>query len=485
MYFDGKINKMWQVVDGQWRRIKGSNTTVVRQPDGQHLGFFTAEKGHGTGRDVASGVLNHLEHVLNLDIKDLICVGGDGCMVNLGPWSGVFTELENILKRPLQRVVCMLHHVELPLRALFHKIDGKRSGPESFTGPLGDLCRQEVWLYKLRKFPLIPADFPRLPQENYKKMSKDAKLMYNYCVGIVDGDIPLKLANRVIGQEFSARWITFGTRLLRLWVSEKYDRLPAEQQENLDTMAYYIVWVYYKVFSNIKFKDTIVDGPLHLFDEVRFAKQLLVGKGKAVEFETVKSSIQMNSSMAHPESTLLAMCGEGCDPIRLQGLAFIQEMLDIEKYEKTTSLLKKPLRAFELPYINFEAKNYFELMIIKYKPIHGSKPYFGRVLKQPYFRVFTPNSKARGEKWVKMTIPPLIRSMTPEEIQSLKTKPLEVDYPCHSQTVEHGVALSSKMAERYVRRDHQLQAVLQASDARKLQPGQVTHRGFRDAIKKM
>ena len=43
-------------------------------------------------------------------------------------------------------------------------------------------------------------------------MSKDAKLMYDYCVGIVDGEIPEKIAKRVIGQEFSARWITFGTR---------------------------------------------------------------------------------------------------------------------------------------------------------------------------------------------------------------------------------------------------------------------------------
>ena len=65
-----------------------------------------------------------------------------------------------------------------------------------------------------------------------------------------------------------------------------------------------------QVFSNIKFKSTILDGPKHLFDEVRLARELFDGSGKDIEYEAVKHSIQLNSSMGHPESILLAMCGK-------------------------------------------------------------------------------------------------------------------------------------------------------------------------------
>ena len=172
--------------------------------------------------------------------------------------------------------------------------------------------------------------------------------------------------------------------------------------------------------------------------------------------------------------------------MRHQGLAFVEELLDIEKHHLMTSYYKKPVRTFRLPALNFKASNYFELMKIKYEPIYGSQHHFGRVLKQPFFEVFTPNAKETGTPtWVKMTLPPLIKQMTPEEIHSVKTMPLEVTYPCHSQSVEHGVALSSKIAERFIKRDSQLQATLQVFDARKRQPEQVTHAGFKNAIKRM
>ena len=118
------------------------------------------------------------------------------------------------------------------------------------------------------------------------------------------------------------------------------------------------------------------------------------------------------------------------------------------------SYYKKPGRPFRLPAINFTATNYFELMKIKYEPIYGSQHHFGRVLKQPFFEVFTPNAKDTvTPTWVKMTLSPLIKQITPEEIHSPKTRPLEVSYPRHSQSVEQGVALSSKIAEGLIKRE--------------------------------
>ena len=42
--------------------------------------------------------------------------------------NGVFKCMEKLAGRPMQRVVCMLHHVELPMRALFLYYDGPKSG---------------------------------------------------------------------------------------------------------------------------------------------------------------------------------------------------------------------------------------------------------------------------------------------------------------------------------------------------------------------
>lgn len=62
-------------------------------------------------------------------------------------------------------------------------------------------------------------------------MSTDAQLMYDMCVGIVDGEIPEGVAKRTIGQEFSARWITFGTRFIykahaHARISKKQMKIP-------------------------------------------------------------------------------------------------------------------------------------------------------------------------------------------------------------------------------------------------------------------
>jgi hypothetical protein len=42
---------MWSMTPkGNWSIKKGSNVTIVSQPDGAHLGFVTSEEGRGTGK---------------------------------------------------------------------------------------------------------------------------------------------------------------------------------------------------------------------------------------------------------------------------------------------------------------------------------------------------------------------------------------------------------------------------------------------------
>ena len=42
-----------------------------------------------------------------------------------------------MIGRALQWLICLFHMLELLFRALFEVIDGKASGPDSYTGPIG------------------------------------------------------------------------------------------------------------------------------------------------------------------------------------------------------------------------------------------------------------------------------------------------------------------------------------------------------------
>lgn len=48
----------------------------------------------------------------------------DGTVINTGHKGGVIRLYEEYLQHALQRLTCLLHFSELPLRALFTKIDG-------------------------------------------------------------------------------------------------------------------------------------------------------------------------------------------------------------------------------------------------------------------------------------------------------------------------------------------------------------------------
>ena len=83
-----------------------------------------------------------------------------------------------------------------------------------------------------------------------------------------------------------------------------------------------------------------------------------------------------------------------------------------------------------------------------------------------------------NNEWEPVTIPPLIRDMTITELERFHDKPMEIKIPCHSQTVEHTVALVSQATQRRRTEDTQLMNVLQVSSARKNFKGKVTHRRF-------
>ena len=75
----------------------------------------------------------------------------DNTSVNTGWKNGSVVKLEDKLGRNLHTVGCGLHQNELPLCAIFKKLDGVTTGPQSFNGPLGkNVKRTSTVNHKLR-----------------------------------------------------------------------------------------------------------------------------------------------------------------------------------------------------------------------------------------------------------------------------------------------------------------------------------------------
>ena len=58
----------------------------------------------------------------------------------------------------------------------------------------------------------------------------------------VSGYVPEKLAKKTLGVMHHARWLTLASRILRYYVSN-----PVVRAEGVETLARYVVQVYYKV----------------------------------------------------------------------------------------------------------------------------------------------------------------------------------------------------------------------------------------------
>ena len=54
--------------------------------------------------------------------------------------------MEELLSRPLQRVLCLKHTIEVVWHKFFKAVDGKSSSPTTLTGPIGKrLCNETFY----------------------------------------------------------------------------------------------------------------------------------------------------------------------------------------------------------------------------------------------------------------------------------------------------------------------------------------------------
>ena len=209
---DQKINLICLGVDGKLDQITRTSR-IINSPEGellkksiepeQHL-TFTYEDGKSIGTYLthrtipvigATGLVltNEPFSVFN-NVDRIQAVLLDNTATNTGPINGLVVKLKELLKRKLHLIGCVLHENELPLRALFKKLDGIITGPGSFSGLIGKRCAENIQdthqvLFKPVTNPIVDG---YIPEEVLKDLSSDQRLLFEYCKGIGSGKVAYK-----------------------------------------------------------------------------------------------------------------------------------------------------------------------------------------------------------------------------------------------------------------------------------------------------
>lgn len=175
------------------RFIVEEHVSLISEPDAKYIGHVTPNS--GTASDIKDAITYYLERA-KISTTELVAIGVDGTVVNTGKRNGVIRLLECHYKRPMQWLVCLLHANELPLRHLFHYLDGKTTGPTTFQGTIG---KQLHNCYKLPIVNFMPIQ-TNLPNLSGVSLSADQDYLYNIVNSASIGKCSVSLANKYPGE---------------------------------------------------------------------------------------------------------------------------------------------------------------------------------------------------------------------------------------------------------------------------------------------
>ena len=143
---------------------------------------------------------------------------------------------------------------------------------------------------------------------------------------------------------------------------------------------------------------------------------------------------------------------------------------------------KKKIREYRLPLVNFYAKNYWEMPIIKMETMEK----FCSITppEQAKFKVYTLNYKG-PQQWEPVTEPPMLAHMSSADLDNMVVTPVSSIFPVHTQMVEHGVATTARSVKRRRTEKGQLMTALSTVAARQENPTKVTHKRYREKLNQL
>lgn len=264
IYFDGKkTTTLSQVesVTGSLKRknVKKEHVVLIKEPNNEFISYVTPETGNSD--NTANAIVNKLK-IMNIPSKNIKLVGADGCNVNVGYKNGIIRKLEEKFNKPLQRAVCLLHLVELPLKKLFESLYGNTKGPQDY-GELTDTLKN-CQNMPVVKFEIIcPANFPQISIQN---LSSDQKYLFEMGLAIKNGSLSDQLASHTPGPMNHARWLTFAARILRTYVAQE------KPDKKLVILAKFIMSVYIPFWHLVKTQNSISYAAQHFLGLIQMTR---------------------------------------------------------------------------------------------------------------------------------------------------------------------------------------------------------------------
>lgn len=128
---------------------------------------------------------------------ELIAIVVDGTVVNTGAKNGIIRQLELHFGRPLHWFICQLHAYELPLRHLFHYLDGKTTEPSTFNGPIGQMVNTSNQLPVVNFQPIESS----IPDMSKVSLSSDQDYLFQIVQAVSTGKCSVSLENKYPGNK--------------------------------------------------------------------------------------------------------------------------------------------------------------------------------------------------------------------------------------------------------------------------------------------
>ena len=223
-----------------------------------------------------------------------------------GRFNGCIRAMEELLQRPLQWAICLLHTIELPLRHVFTELNGSTKSPDSFSGPIGSKLDGCVSDWPVAKFKNISnPHFPELSQCVVEDLSTDQKYAHQICTAVMIDSIEPDLQYLEVGPIANSRWLTLACRILRFYISQ------SQPSNNLKYLAQFCIKVYFPSWFEIKMQHTLVNGAKKFLNIVRRVTKLPNTQIRSVALST----LQRNAYFAHRENVLLGMLGNDDEEI--------------------------------------------------------------------------------------------------------------------------------------------------------------------------
>ena len=381
------------------RTVQEEHITVTEEPKGKYLTHFTptSEPPFKPAYIQAKALYEFLvDHGLS---ESILLVGGDTTNSMSGAKGGLWAHLEEMIGRPLFRVMCFLHINELPLRHLMTSLDGPTSSDKGWTGPIGKLLTKVNKMKRLSKFePMVelkPTE--ELDEQTINSLSTDSQLAYRLVKAMVLGKLDETILNRLVGNLSHARWLTTAEAILLLQVSE-HD-LCHEDERKLKLISKWVLQVYLHQFFSIKCNPGIANGPHHLLNLIK----LYQGQDCEVK-EIVAPYLKSEAWWAHPENLLLSLLCSEKESDRI----FAVNQIKLSRSKVQSKKGKKKIREFRVPStFDLEADSLISM-------IHWEEEF----ISEPSFTIKLSNQQLT-------------------EIINKKMNP--PDFPCHSQSCERAV----------------------------------------------